>query len=284
MERRPAGIGVLLFAVFAALVVPQLLKPGVVGRPSAAPLPEPPAIGACVVLSQRSARVVDCAESHDGEVFARWLADDPDRPRDRHSPVCNGITAEVSGDVPPTLDDWQLTVLAADTSLIRAPRSQRAGDRGWSACVLRPANHARYVGSLAEQGSRHRPAAFGYCFGASVAVGCGEPHLTELLATTSGWVPSQLDEPLQAMTLPSAVQQRLEEECLGVARQLTGNPDPTYGAQLAVQVVGRATDTDYGADTGGRFRFAATCELAATGGQLLTDSVVGLGVAPLPLG
>lgn len=282
MRRRASGILLLLLAVVAALVMPQLLRPGTVGRPAAAPLPAPPAIGTCVDLVGSSHVVLACNQPHDAEVFAAWSADDPERPRGRANPRCDQELTRLLSPRLPSYSGWYLTVVNASAQLIRAPADQRVGRRGWSACLLRPAGLHRYSGVLAGDVDQ-RPGEFGECLRADavIVVNCTDQHATERLAVAVGYSDFGTSEPLQAGELPADLILTLQRQCVQIARDLTRNTDPTFGGRVAVQVVGAGV-TRMGEHDGNYRQYGASCVIRSA--QPLVDSVVGIGDAALPLG
>ena len=285
MQRRAAGLVVLLLALAAMLALPQLFRPGLAGQASAAPMPEPPPLGACVDFEEQTPHVVDCATLHDGEVSARWLADDPDRPRRRDTTACDdALDGYLGRSSLIQVEGWDLAAPNIHTRPIWAPRAERVERRGWSACVLRPANLTGYSGTLGSlTGSGRWPGAFGQCgtVNRGAAVPCTAPHSLELLGTTSGIMPVGPGTELTSSGVPVNFAGALEERCFRLAQQLTSATDPTYAQQLTVEmtVVGSPA---MGGSLSGYRSFSAGCKL--TSRQLLVDSVLGLGDAPLPIG
>lgn len=286
MDRRLSGMVVLLLAVCAAVLVPQVLRPGMAGQASAAPLPPPPPIGTCVTLNQRSHTRVDCANPHDGEVFVTWTADDPARPVGRHSLACTDELADVMGTEPARLHGWDLTVVDVATRLIRAPRADRAGDRGWAACLIRPADQTCYTGAVGglSADSLRRPGAFGSCASGTLyfPLPCTDPHTVERLGTITGSRPVADATDLGSDGLPADLDASLRASCADLARDVTGATDPTFGGRLAVEVVPSgvvaATSPEPAA-----IAYSADC-VVTSGEVALTDSVVALGDRPLPVG
>ena len=277
----------LLLAVFAAIVVPQVLRPGVDGAPAAAPLPAPPEVGTCMTLAPRSSARVDCDEPHDGEVFVTWTADDPQRPTGRHSLACvDELAAYLGPDRPTTVHGWQPTVFNASTRLIRAPRADRLGDRAWAACLIRPANQARYEGTVIATGADAptRPGVFGDCWSGSLffELPCTEPHTTEALGTAAGQLIRDEAVDLLPNGVPPTLDATLRQNCVLLAVATIGTPDPTFGGQLSVDVVrsGLITPVAEAPDVVG---WSVDCVVRAEGVELV-DSVVGLGDGALPVG
>lgn len=287
MDRRAGGFVVLLLAVFAVLVGPQVLRPGIHGQATAAPLPAPPEIGACMTLAPRSSARVDCSEPHDGEVFMTWTADDPERPAGRHSPACaDGLAAYLGTDRPTTVHGWVPTVFNASTRLVRAPRVDRLGDRAWAACLIRPANQARYAGTVVgpDLDQRDRPGAFGDCWSGSLffEVPCTEPHTTEALGTAAGQLGRDEAVDLRPNGVPPQLDAILRQNCLLLAGEMIGAADPTFGGLLTVDVIRSGLIAPVG-DTSESVGWSVDCVVRAAGLDLV-DSVVGLGGGALPVG
>lgn len=285
MDRRLSGMVVLLLAVCAAVVVPQILRPGLAGHASAAPLPAPPAIGTCVTLGQRSYTRVDCSEPHDGEVFVTWTADDPDRPVGRHSLSCTDESDHRFGAGSTRLHGWVLTIVNVSTRLIRAPRPERVGERGWAACVIRAADQSRFVGSVTGLTAVQvqRPGVFGSCLSGSLYLHlpCTDPHTIERLGTTTGLYPVDEAVDLTANGLPATLDTALRVTCNDLARDVTGSADPTYGARLTVDVVASSMVPTI-SPTRGIVAYSVDC-VVTSGDVALNDSVVGLGDGALPI-
>ncbi len=275
----------LLLAVFAAVLVPQALRPGMDGRAVAAPLPAPPAVGTCMVLGPRIATPVDCARPHDGEVFTTWDADDPRRPVNRHSLACTDELAASRGD-PPQLHGWQLTVFNVSTRLIRAPRDQRLGDGAWAACVLRPADRSRYEGTAVglPADAVERPGAFGDCASGSLyfRLPCTDRHTVERLGTASGTLPRASAASLGDNGLPADLDAALTASCHDLAGDLTRSGDPTRGGRLTPAVV-RSSMVPAISPSPDLVAWSVDC-VVDSGELELTDSVVGLGDRALPTG
>lgn len=285
MDRRLSGMVVLLLAVCAVIVGPQILRPGTAGQASAAPLPAPPAVGTCVNLQQRGHTLVDCTEPHDGEVFTTWTADDPQRPVGRHSLACTDELADHFGAEPTRLHGWDLTIVNVSTRLIRAPRADRLGDRGWAACLIRPYDRSRYTGTVTglTPDAVQRPGVFGACSSGPLhfQLPCTNPHTIERLGTTAGLLTKAAAVELAENGLPPALDARLRAGCHDVVRDVTGNTDPTYGSRLTVDVVRSSLVP---AISPSREAVAYSVDCVVTSGEAaLTDSVVGLGDAALPI-
>ncbi|MEP6981513.1 MAG: hypothetical protein ABJA16_12185 [Nakamurella sp.] len=275
MERRLAGMVLLLVALTVIVAVPRLLAPQLVARPLALPLPEPPAVGACLELDPTVAEV-PCSDVHAAEVTAHWPADSPGRPTGTGESRCRAAAFEYVGlGLVGSAQVWR-PAFGAHSRLLSAPPAQRAGDRGWSACVIRPARTMSSVGSVRDQGvaPSTRPAAFGLCVtGGGVVVSCDQPHRIEYLTEAVGFAGSLVG---------GASATRWRTGCSDLATELLGNPDPTLGGKLAVEFMTLAADPQTGFDPPSSIVFAL-CAVAVTGDRDLRGSLFGLGDADLPL-
>ena len=231
--------------------------------------------------------VVDCAQLHEGEVAATWIAEDPNRVSQATDDGCAGQARDYIGEVvEQQLDNWALAVLTWNSLVTRAPRSQRAEDYyGWNACVVLAPGRGRCTGSIRNLADvTTRPAVFGSCQSYSVGlVPCTDPHDGERLADISGtWTDEQPGPP--AGTRLESIEAALSGGCTAVAKAMTGAADPTYGGRLHIMVwvqeLAHVPDSDdetrYATD------YLASCEVSAIDGEL-TGSVVGVGDAELPL-
>ncbi len=285
-----AGLIVLLLAALASVAVPRILQPGLAGVPAAAPLPPPPAVGTCMAVAERTRTIVPCSHPHHLEITATWPADDPTSPVRGDRDTCAKAGDEYTGvNADPNAALWSPATIRPDTARIRAPRGERAGQRGWVACTIQPWTYEHYVGSIRATGpGRSRPAAYGSCAIWGAPATCTKAHDAELLGVTTGFIP---DAPgtdvLRKPAVPDSLIAELTGYCGDLARQLTGAADPTYAGQLEISLLPDAwrgtndvfegsTSTDYP----GIYYFGS-CLLHAPEG-LLVGSVVGLGDAPVP--
>ncbi len=299
MDRRLAGIVVLILALAVVVVVPSLEGRRVAGNATATTFPDPPAVGDCLRSRPTpagssgalvSVRVTDldlgsCAGSVGGEVVAFWptVAIAAAAPSARFGGPCYLQAAEYAGlrstarttDVPGAPSGlhvrWKPTISFNAVEVVPGEEEERAG-RQWSACLVVPLSGLDYRGTLRGSVARGLPPEFGLCF-AATDLGtmpelqrCGHPHRAELVAT--GWVPDR-----SAVTVPE-----LNQSCVGVAGRLMGSDDPTRGGQLTV-VTDRMTAQTDGRSDGA---LAIGCFVTAAAGQLLSGSVIGLGERAVP--
>ena len=286
MDRKVAGVLALVLAVGAVLFVPRLINPGLPGTASAAPMPSPPPIGSCVSFVGRPMRVVGCDEPHQGEITAVWAAEDPARAVEATSTQCDVANAAYIGiQQPVEMNDWTVAALFWETQLVRAPRTQRIGEYGWQACVLRSPDRAEYAGSVRGLGDlTARPDVFGNCqTGNYEFTVCSVPHGSELLAYTDGvWYDIQTGLP--AGSRIEVIHDVLNGGCRTLAETLTGATDPTYGGRLRIEVwIEQVAQQQVTYDQSlYATSYRASCQLTAVDGEL-TGSVIGLGDAELPI-
>lgn len=302
-----AGLAALLLAGAALVAGGPLLTPGIAGRAAAAPLPAPPAVGACVLFGdqdgdadgepaggqdggsdQRSSRdavdlrTVSCDSDHDAEVTATWTADDPDR-ADVDRQTCRGVANSYAGltDVL-TVAEWAAAV-RAESRVILAPDGQRTVDRGWVICTLGPASGEQFRGTLAGRPFAAGPTpGFSRCAvdaAGGSAVSCSLPHRSELLGGAHGsYVPEageDADRPL-----PSELWPDLALGCTALAARLFRTDDPTYDGVVRIEVrpglIGRNGAIGW--------YWSADCTMTVVGDRTLVGSMVGVGDHPLPYG
>lgn len=265
----------LLLALTVIVAVPRLLAPDLVARPSAVPLPEPPAVGSCLRLDPTVVEV-PCEQVHEAEVTARWSADAPGRPTGPAESQCRAAAFDyVRLGLVGAAQVWR-PAFGGHARLLRAPAEQRAGDRGWAACVIEPARATSSVGSVRDQGAAPatRPAAFGLCVtGVGALVSCDRPHRIEYLTDAVGFAGSLVG---------GAAATRWRTGCTDLATELLDNPDPTLGGRLAVEFMTLAADPHTGVDPPSSLVFAL-CAVVVTGEKDLGGSVFGVGDAALPL-
>ncbi|WP_111767738.1 hypothetical protein [Nakamurella deserti] len=282
MNRRAAGAAALLLAFVLVLAVRAVGHPGLPGSATAAPLPGPPPVGACLLLTDGRPAVVDCVAPHDLEVTAGVSAD-------ATPPTLSQCDARTAGYLPPVVvDDWLLP-LEVRTTVVPAPPGQRSADRGWQVCAVRPDTGERFAGSVRGMTlETFRGDVVGRCSDdpTGPAVPCGDPHAAELLGTTDRSYPDvdlggvYLGVALNAGSVPDAVGADLDARCTALAGRLTDSDDPTYDGQLDLRV---QVLTVVPTDVPGTIRVYASCVAAGPPGRALTASVVGLGPGPLPL-
>lgn len=301
MDRRLAGIVLLIAALVAVIVVPSISGRRVAGSAVGTVFPPPPAVGDCLVTSFPTAvrsgvpreisvtaiRFGSCDGSIGGEVVAVWpdqsTADAANTAR-RAGP-CFQATASFAGlestrlttDVPgapaPGPVRWKPTIGFDPYNVVPGDAERRAG-RSWVACLAVPIGHPTYRGTLNDSFTTGSlPAEFGLCWAGEDIdelpgpVPCNEPHAAELLAT--GWIRDRLAAPTEF----------IDGACPAMAARLMRTDDPTRGGRLRI-ISDRFTGDVYSRSDA---PLTIGCVVSATGSQMLSGTVIGLGDRPAPL-
>lgn len=256
-------------AVVAALAVGsvrQRTKGMAIGEPVVAA----PAVGECLSnVTTKDAVTVPCAGVHTAEVTASRAVWAPDPAAPCRTLFATAIMA--SG------PDW-----APPPEVVVASGELRGGGPrvGWVACVRRPVaglhdpGPLRYRGLLSDAGGA--TAVVGTCFDdLAERIGCSLPHRSERVGVFRGDTPDR----------------HPATSCAQFAGTVVGSPDAFSGSPA---LAARAGDVPFAEQQNGMLpRSGAdvpdpstelSCEVRAPAGHLLTGSVVGLGLAPLPLG
>ncbi|GAA2015166.1 septum formation family protein [Nakamurella flavida] len=293
MDRRAQGLLLLVLAVLAALVVPNLGARSVPGLPRAAAIPGPPNTGDCLLDPLQSSfepstgrriwtgtpRYAPCAGDRVGEVVL--VEPDVDRrPRTRSlayrpSDTCTAAAAAFIG-LPPDLagrdrvfGTW-FPAVSAPTVRLAPDVVQWAGGQRWAACVvLTPGTAGSTVYPTSLRGTFEAgllPQAFGTCWDTtdpvySTTIDCGTAHAAEGFGF--------------ADDLTGTTQEALDTSCRRLVDVLTAMPDATAGGTLSV---GAAVVPDEG-EGGNGF---ALCRVAAPADRTLTGTLLGLGTGEIP--
>ncbi len=312
-DRRLIALIVFALAVAVALSAPGLFGLGQQGRASAEPLPLPPPVGSCVVVTgagyNAGVTMVSCQEPHSGEITKTWTAgEDPTASGAAEANEysyrsgggvsrfvyfqCYGWNTEYVGSERGSIGGlWASAPPSYSGEMIYAPPGQRAGKLFWSACLVRPlssSSHPTYVGTIRGAGqdsSKPRPGEFGSCltrsaFGATEFIygSCADPHLIEPMAVDAGARLNVADPVQQADALA---------QCSALVAKRTGSVDPTYGGQLRIAVDALRLRTLTMAETAQVTpddpADPAECLVQLTGAGTLVGSIVGLGNNPLPI-
>lgn len=300
MERRLAGIVVVLLALCAVVVVPALDGKRVAGSAVATSFPDPPKVGECLrspfslvgvqsgspaEISVMDVSLGACADSVSGEVVAFWdtRTAAEQAPAARFGGPCYRQAAEYAGlqsgrstDLPGAPADgpvrWKPTIGFTPYLVVPGDVEQRAG-HSWTACLVVPAGGVAYNGTLRDAFLRGLPAQYGRCFDSAnldllpTALLCDQPHAAELLAT--GWIPDRSQVSLTD----------IERSCRAIAGRLIGTADPTKGEALRV-VADRLTLQSDGRPDG---PLTVSCSMTGAGMAQLSGSVIGLGDRPVPV-
>ncbi len=301
MERRLAGLVVLLLALSAVVVVPSLDGRRVAGSAAAISFPDPPQVGDCLrspfsqtavgpgtpaEIAVTQTDLGPCGGSASGEVVAFWETESAARqaPTSRFGGPCYRQAAEYAGlesagrstDLPgaPTVGSvrWKPTIAFDPYLVVPGELEQRAG-RHWVACLVVPMGGVAYSGTLRDAFVHGLPAQYGLCFDSAdfdllpTLLLCDQPHAAELLAT--GWIRDR-----SQMSLAE-----VEDACRGIAGRLIGAADPSRGNTLEIisdRLTSQSVDRSDGPLTIG-------CFAAAGGSAQLSGSVLGLGDRPVPI-
>lgn len=285
------GVLVLGVALIATLAAPVGWEVSLGDGASRADLPEPPAVGSCLVVVI-GVSTVPCADLHEAEVVTAWRADASvvddvarfsgylERPfagLDRSmggvtEEVVNGCWGAVMTAVRPEYDArdeparWLPVPPAVQAALIAAPPGQGSGRWRWLSCVAVSAFEQPWSGLLNGPVGRPtvRPAVLAATCGTDVSltlVRCDRQHRSEVL----GW-------PADGTAVETA---DLAGTCFELAQQLIGADDPTFAGRVAVTVL---TDAPFLHTSA-----LPACTAEVIGDELLVGSLVGLGDAALPL-
>ena len=312
---RLLGIAVLVVTVLAGLIFSGLLSPDEAGRAADVPLPGPPAIGACLMVTPE-VHEVSCTEDHHAEVIRTWAAGTIPASKRSFADMlrANPGVAIGLGEYPwvfmtdectdrqfesgigrmthSTTAAWTLIRPPATAWLITAPLHQRTSLEGWSACVIGTADLALYQGKLRDWPvTGVVPTGLGSCLFSrtlTVVTNCATRHHIELLAE------------YPARYHPDADQ--LRRSCASVVAAVTHTAEPSYGGRLQMvvdvllpgsfSVSGEAVapqptgTTDDGVRAGPIPAVAVPvplCAVEVVGDRELMGSVIGLGNHELPL-
>ncbi len=301
MDRRLAGIVVLLLALSAVVVVPSLDGKRTSGTAVAVTFPHPPRVGDCLrapfaltaavagsppEISVTSVDLGPCEGEVSGEVVAFWetSAAAAQAPSSRFGGPCYRQAAEYAGlqsngrstDLPGAPAGgpvrWKPTIGFNPFLVVPGEIEQRAG-RSWVACLVLPVGGVAYSGTLRDAFSQGLPAQFGLCFNSAnfdvlpSLLLCDQPHVAELLAT--GWIRDR-----SQVSLPE-----VQDACREVAGRLIGADDPTRGEALEIvtdRLTAQSVDRSDGPLTIG-------CFATTRGASELSGSVIGLGERPVPI-
>ena len=303
MDRRWAGVVLLVAAVAAAVVIGNLRSKQVAGSAAAAPLPDPPSVGVC--LGQFSgfgypaeAPVVPCDRPHFGEVAAvmpgalpevtsAGAYDDPNSPNNACPRETNGYLG-IAEDVSTSELAWQQTA-AVGAELIQPTELERKMGSAWVACAaavggadlpLQP-----YDGTLRNAATTGRyPSVLATCplsaEQPTLNQNCDYPHEMESFGTIT--VQKTIDD-LAAIT----------GTCTDLAQTRTGLTDPTADGRMTVAVLQNESAKSYVVEVPSSGADPTTitpmqtityyCVLRTTGAHRLTGPLLGLHGGPVPL-
>lgn len=297
MDRRLAGALLVLLTFVGAAVISSATGTGVAGSPTAVALPDPPAVGDCLLAEPAEGPAAvppigspapafgpcgaafGSANESAGEVVTVRALIGTDRSTASDSAGCRSSALEYAGlrargdafTVPGTPADdpiqWKYSFDVRTTWVTQVP--SQPGASTWAACVARPARGAAGPGRLIDAFSAGTlPGAYGTCWqsvdltAAVEMVGCDEPHVAELIALGRG----ARDVPLDA--------EQVRQSCLTQAAVVLRRADPTVGGELTVR-------TQPDRIPSGRIGLSPACFITASDGRLMVGSLVGLGSMPV---
>lgn len=315
MNRRWAGATVMVAAAVALLIVSRTDGRGEPGVAIAVPPVPIPADGACLVagIDEPAWTEIPCGETHSAEVIAarRTPPPGPNDERFDESGSYRGAfgLCDDFGDVRvPQEQGWGVR-----TPPLVAQEVTVGGPRGWTGCVITPVNgngeRTDYVGSaVAATSAEQVPPSLRLCFASGPvadpgprsvamlageqfgpAVACEVPHQWEVVAELQTWDPGA-----EEGTADPGAAERTDEQCRTVAHRAVGSKSAFIGDR-ALQVARdpeTATTGSYSippiSEPANSYAFITFgsglyCSVGAPVGWLLTDSVVGIDDARLPL-
>ena len=295
MHRKVVAIGAFSAALLIILVMNAVLAPPRRGEAVRAVAPAAPEIGACGVLQGSELQLLDCAQIHTVEVALRWSAADPSAGPALSFAQCAAAVREYAG-TPPAQDEDAHQANAWTVPLryrqVIATGPDGGNLRGWSwqACLVAPTGPAPFSGY--DGSIRHLPAAgaasstLRVCYAepakAATVVPCTTAHIGEIIGT----------QPVSASSAePDASPGGTLLQSCGTAAELaTGAEDPTFDNRLRVVILsdlgGQAT-APFSADIGVYYTAQGlswlVCAVESSDGEILGDTVAGIGDGPLPL-
>lgn len=296
MERRLAGILLLLMALVAAIALPILAGKPVAGTPVAAVVPEPPPVGSCVgqidfadtgSAARTTARplpvatVVPCSGYISGEIISvtatkKAPAVSTLDEYDQANPSCRSQVEKYLGTTATTVIggvEWNLNI-EVDVTTVGPNAHDRAAGRSWSACVLSAADQIYPATPLRlSWQSGTLPDAFGLCWAENlvqhgVPTNCTSAHRTQQIGY--GFVSEASDSGTGIVS--SATPAEILAGCAKLAATVLKVADPTRGGALTIKVVDDSSGAPY-----------VQCAVAVVGDHKLTGSLIGIGNQPLPL-
>jgi len=309
MRRSWTGLLVILTAVLAAVVVPNLSAKSIVGTAVRAPIGGPAAVGDCLAESLTSpvwatddrqprypnARLVPCTGIRFGEVvrvIPNGLAKGPVTTADPagNRSTTNPNQAECSvglGDfVGRPVTDWTLA-FGFSVGAIGPSRAQIAAGQTWLACI------AYFAGQDGNGNDLNTTVAYQTSARAVLTSGRLPPEMASCLATTATVRASSCATPHQAELFatistnpPGTTAANLQSGCVALIGRYTAMADPLVDGRLTVQV--RATHVIRelviaGLGSPGDSTGLAACVLtSSSAGQLLKGPLLGLGPQAVP--
>ena len=302
MQRRSAGLIMVIITVIGVLVINAMTGRSVPGFAAAQPPPVAPGSGSCLLDGSTGWDEIDCAEPHTAEIVESWSASAAS-PSSLYEP-CMSASQTYLGDQwgqsggSPTQAGWSVPPVMSNTVLVSGPGPDLVPGWSWQACIVRPillgSATSGYRGRLRDvPATGVLPVALRPCFdrpGGLTVVGvpCSAQHTGEVLAARELQVfggTTALDT--------TATDPQVQDQCLAIARRTTDATDPTYSGKLQVVVNLHATGMGFvtsparnsaGSISKSYVMYQASCALQTVGsGAQLSASIIGLGNGPLPI-
>lgn len=301
MDRRLAGIAVVVLALVAVVVAPSVDGRRVAGTAVASTFPEPPGIGDCLQrpfpadvvhdgpvpqIPVTAAHFGSCSGLIAGEVVGVWQsAEAAESAGPRTRGPCYLQAAEFAGlelsgrsmivpGLPATGPLFWSPTIGFHPYLVVPGVKERSAGRSWSACLVVPSGRLGYHGTLrAAFTTGQFPVDYGLCWSGSDLdmaprlLDCTALHSAELLAT--GWVRDR----------SQVSRDEMDAECLRLAATMMRTGDPTR--QGALQIVLDPVRRDGAATPDAPM--SVGCFAQATDARQLSDTVIGLDDRPPPL-
>lgn len=304
MDRRVAGLLLLVVALVAALVVPNIAGKQVRGAALAEVISAPPAVGSCIGAiapttsapgpsnspnadgagSARAlpvATVVPCRGAVIGEIISVTPTSTSTVSTlgeyDAANPSCRSKVEGYLGTLATTEIrgvQWSKSIYVNAVS-VGPDAHDRAAGRTWTACVLSAVNQT-YPATTSLKSSWTAdtlPSVFGLCWAAAVVqrgtpTACTSPHTTQQLGY--GLVASASDSGTSIVS--AADPDQVVAGCRQLAATVMKVTDPTRGGALSIKVVSARSGAPY-----------VQCAVAVVGSRKLNGSLIGLGTRALPL-
>jgi hypothetical protein len=304
VKRKAAGGTILLVAILVSVVLGRVSSGGVRGQAAPESGPKPPPAGLCIVESGDLLEPVSCETLHHAQIVQVWSAWDQE--------VINKSSSELKGecwlagskyldtvglsrispyaDLPPG-PNWSPVPLIIDTDVLVGPR--HSGNADWVACVLRPrsavtptvkdplAPVGKFSGQIQDLvPMATRPLNLRSCYAdrsfLPATVPCRSWHRGEVLGARL--IRGTSDLPPQDL----GVESELRNGCEAIASVLLNVTDPTVGGQLVVLVASEPFPNENGEARSAANERYVRCLIERPAG-MLTDSLIGIGDAALPL-
>ncbi|WP_420120490.1 hypothetical protein [Nakamurella sp.] len=306
MDRRLAGALLVLLTVVGATVLSSVAGRGLAGTPVAAPLPDPPAVGDCLLgptvgtaAATGPAAIadgrpepptfgpcdpagIDPVAGPVGEVVAVRPMTGPDRTAGPAEAGCRpaalayaglrprGDTFAVPGSPADDPIQWRYSVDVQTTWITQLPAHPGAGS--WAACIARPGAAGSGPGRLADAfAGGALPGGYGTCWQSA--------ELSAAVQVVDCREPhvAELIALGRAIGTGPVEPDLVRQSCLDQAALVLRRADPTAGGALSIRV-------DPERPPGGGAALSPACFVTAADGRVLVGSLVGIGDGPLPFG